>query len=257
MSTSAEMISIIMPAYNSARYISASIASVQAQTWKNWELIIIDDCSTDKTSEIVTSFVVSDPRVRQIKNNENSGVAQSRNIGIANASGDWIAFLDSDDCWTPDKLSQQMNFARKHMAEFTFTGSAFMDENSYPLSHYLSVPNKVSYKELLKQNIISCSSVLIKQKLLLAYPMSSDDMHEDFAVWLQILKDKEIYAYGLDQPLLIYRLSSSSKSGNKLKAARMTFRVYRYIGLKLPAAIYYWGCYTVRSLLKYRKLHDK
>lgn len=257
MSTSAAMVSIIMPAYNSARYISDSIASVQAQTWTNWELIIIDDCSTDQTAEIISSFAMSDSRIKQLTNKVNSGVAQSRNTGIANALGHWIAFLDSDDCWTPDKLARQIAFAHKQAAEFTFTGSAFMDENSSPLSHYLSVPQKVSYTELLKQNIVSCSSVLIKRNLLLPYPMASDDMHEDFAVWLQILRDTKICAYGLDQPLLIYRISASSKSGNKIKAACMTFRVYRFIGLKLPAALYYWGWYTVKSLFKYRKLRGK
>lgn len=247
-------VSIIMPAYNAARYITDSISSVLAQTWNDWELIIIDDCSTDHTPDIIAAFEKTDSRIKHIRNNQNSGVAHSRNFGIAKATGIWIAFLDSDDCWTPDKLTMQLAFTQQQQADFTFTGSAFIDEKSQPLPHYLSVPEKISYTMLLKQNIISCSSVLIKRKLLLPYPMASDDMHEDFAVWLQILRDNTACAYGLNQPYLIYRVSSSSKSGNKLKAARMTFRVYRYIGLSLPASLYYWLWYTVRSLLKYRKL---
>ncbi|MCD7909869.1 MAG: glycosyltransferase family 2 protein, partial [Clostridium sp.] len=159
-----------------------------------------------------------------------------------------------DDCWAPEKLPLQLNFAHHTQASFTFTGSAFMDEYGNRLSHELAVPEQVTYHQLLKQNIISCSSVMIQKDLLLQYPMGSDQMHEDFAVWLQILRDNHLTAHGLNLPLLIYRLSASSKSGNKLKAAQMTFRVYRHVGLSFPGAVYYWCWYTVRSLQKYRRI---
>lgn len=255
MSTHNEKVSIIMPAYNAKRYITASISSVQNQTWENWELIVIDDCSTDDTHEIISKFVTSDSRISLIKNSKNSGVAVSRNNGVQHAQGDWIAFLDSDDCWAPEKLERQLTLAHAHHASFTFTGSSFMNEQGEILGYYLSVPEQITYRELLKQNIISCSSVLIRKELILPYSMeSSEHMHEDFAVWLKILRDYQIPAYGLNQPMLIYRVSASSKSGNKIKAARMTFRVYRYIGLSLPLAIYNWFYYTRRSLRKYRRL---
>ena len=174
------------------------------------------------------------------------------------ARGDWIAFLDSDDVWEPEKLAAQIEFAHQKGAEFTFTGSAFMDVDGKRRSYYLAVPEKVSYRQLLKQNIISCSSVLIRRSLLLEYPMEqSGVLHEDFAVWLRILREKHIYAYGLNQPFLIYRVSAGSSSGNKWKAARMTFRVYRYIGLPLVAVLYYWLCYTKRSFFKYKNLKVK
>lgn len=252
-----DLVSIIMPAYNAEQTLSASIDSVCAQTCSNWELIIIDDCSTDKTPVIIRKYENQDPRIRHIRNFQNQGVAKSRNAGVNCAVGNWIAFLDSDDCWEPEKLAQQLNFARKRNAAFTFTGSAFVDESGKRLAHCLSVPESITYRQLLKQNIISCSSVMIQTNLMLHYPMDSDRMHEDFAVWLQILRDRNIKAYGLNHPLLIYRLSASSKSGNKLNAARMTFRVYRYIGLSYPAALYYWGWYTVKSLLKYGKLKGR
>lgn len=254
MAIPTESISIIMPAYNAARTISQSIDSVLAQTWQNWELIIVNDCSNDETEEIILAYESRDTRIRHIKNIKNVGVASSRNLGVRQATGQWIAFLDSDDCWEPEKLSLQLNFAQQQQAIFTFTGSGFMDEKGHRLSHELIIPEQVTFRQLLKQNVISCSSVMIQRSLILQYPMGSDHMHEDFAVWLQILRDTHINAYGLNQPLLIYRLSASSKSGNKLKAAQMTFRVYRHIGLSFPAALYYWCWYTVRSLRKYHHL---
>ena len=173
------------------------------------------------------------------------------------AKGEWIAFLDSDDCWAPEKLQKQLAFAKANHCSFTFTGSGFMDENGNRLSYYLPAPKRLAFRQLLKQNLISCSSVLIRRDLLSHFPTDSERMHEDFALWLQILKERTPTAMGLDEPLLIYRLSAASKSGNKLKAACMTFRVYRYVGLSLPAAIYYWGWYTVRSLRKYGKLKGR
>lgn len=249
------MISIIMPAYNAERYIEESIQSVLQQSYSDWELILIDDCSTDQTSQIISNYANQYSNIHVHRNPENLGVAESRNLGVSLAAGEWIAFLDSDDCWHPDKLRLQMELADSTHARFLFTGSAFMDENSQPLDYYLPAPKTIQYHELLKQNVVSCSSVMMQKELIIQYPMKhASAMHEDFAVWLRILRDKQICAYGIDQPLLIYRISSGSKSGNKLKAAIMTFRVYRYLGLSLIPAGYYWMCYTIRSLKKYRHL---
>lgn len=249
------MISIIMPAYNAAHYIEEAIQSVLKQTYTDWELLIIDDCSTDQTREIAESYAHAYPNIHYHRNKENCGAAETRNYGITLASGEWIAFLDSDDCWAQKKLELQIRTAQEKQAQFLFTGSAFIDEKSQPLNYYLPAPVSIGYRELLKQNVISCSSVMIQKKLIQKYPMKhASKLHEDFAVWLQILREQHIYAYGIDQPLLIYRISTHSKSGNKLKAAVMTFRVYRYLNLKLFPACYYWICYTIRSLKKYRHL---
>ena len=252
------MISIIMPAYNSEKYIEKAILSVCRQDYIDWELIVIDDCSTDSTAEIVKKMAKSDSRIRYIKNSRNRGVAKSRNRGIASALGEWIAFLDSDDCWSSDKLSQQMNCALQNHAHFIFSGSAFMDQSGRKLQYYLRVPKKITFYELLKQNIISCSSVLIKKELLEQYPMRcSKNMHEDFAVWLQILRDTGEPAYGVNRPLLIYRITPGSKSNNKIKAACMTYRVYRYIGLSSAKSLWYWMHYSIRSLKKYSKIKGR
>lgn len=252
-----EFISIIMPAYNSEKYIAQSIESVLAQTWTQWELLIIDDGSFDRTAQIAGSYASSYPQIHFSQNKQNLGVARTRNAGIRQAAGPWIAFLDSDDCWAPEKLEKQIQLSRSSAADFLFTGSAFMDENSQPLSHQLSVPSRIGYRQLLKQNVISCSSVLIKKELLLPYPMKGDNLHEDFALWLQILRDRRICAAGINEPLLIYRISTSSKSGNKKKAALMTYRVYRFIGLNPAAAFYYWCWYAYLSVRKYKKIRKK
>ena len=250
-----EKVSIIMPAYNADSYIREAILSVQKQTWKNWELIVIDDGSSDHTVQTVTEFSSKDSRIHLLQNSSNLGAAASRNHGILYATGFWIAFLDSDDAWDSNKLTHQIHYAHQKQAIFTFTGSAFMDPSGEPLDAYLHAPETVQFRQLLKQNVISCSSVLIKRDLILPYPMAkSGFMHEDFATWLMILRDYKIAAYGLDEPLLIYRLSPTSSSGNKRKAAQMTFRVYRYIGLPWCIALYYWLWYAGKSLFKYRKL---
>lgn len=250
-------ISVIMPAFNAEKYLKEAIESVLAQTYSLWELIVIDDDSRDATAEIVREYQKQDSRVRYLKNKTNSGVSESRNRGVREAKGQWIAFLDSDDRWTPEKLERQLSFAEQHNARFAFTGSGFIDDDGRALSYYLSVPMKISYRQLLKQNLISCSSVLIRKELMLKNPMPSGDMHEDFAAWLGILKTTGVDAYGLDQPLLLYRVSPQSKSGNKRKAAKMTYRVYRYIGLSVFEAGYYWVWYAVRSLRKYRGIRGK
>ena len=132
----------------------------------------------------------------------------------------------------------------------------FVDGYGKKLTSVLHVPEKVDYERLLKQNIISCSSVLIKRSLMLRYPMPCiNDIHEDFATWLQMLKDENIVAYGIDEPLLIYRITRSSRSGNKWKAALMTFRTYRFIGLGVYASIKCWLFYALRSMRKYRKIN--
>lgn len=249
------MVSIVMPAYNAQDYIQEAIQSVLQQTYTEWELLVIDDASSDRTAEIVNQLVRKDSRVHYIKNKANIGAAESRNRGVELAKGQWIAFLDSDDCWHPDKLKRQLDLAEKHRAEFVFSGSAFMNKDGRRLEYYLAVPEQISYSQLLKQNIISCSSVLIKKSLIADFPMKhAEDMHEDFAVWLQILKNRNLQAFGINEPLLIYRITAASKSGNKIKAARMTYRVYRYLGLSVFEAIYYWLWYVCRSLRKYKSL---
>ena len=249
-----ELVSIIMPAHNAEAYIAQAIESVLAQTWKCWELIIVDDASSDHSYEIAEAYAQKYTQIRVLKNKENQGTAGTRKKGIRQARGSWIAFLDSDDCWESVKLERQLAAAGRYTADFVFTGSSFMDERGNPLEGQLFVPEQVGYRQLLKQNIISCSSVLIKKKLLIRYPMEEGAFHEDFLLWLRILRGTGIIAAGINEPLLRYRINPSSKSGDKKKSALMTYRVYRVLGLGRVQAGYYWCWYAWRSWKKYRRI---
>ena len=245
------LVSIIMASYNADKTISAAIKSVIAQTYTNWELLVVNDCSTDNT--LVVSETFDDPRIRIINNVNNLGVSETRAEGLAEARGDWIAILDSDDKWRPEKLQKQIDLIRKTNAELVYTGSGFMNENGIIRDWVLHVPPFLTFKRLLKQNLISNSSALVKKELYRRFYAYGDNMHEDYAIWLGITKSG-IKAYGIDEPLLIYRISKSSKSSSKIKAAKMNWNTYRYVGLSLTTSFYYMCWYTINGLIKYKHL---
>ena len=225
------LISIIMAAYNAEKTIEQAINSVLSQTYPDFELLVVNDCSTDKTAMLAEAIVKKDDRVRLISNEKNSGVSYTRKHGLEETRGEWIAILDSDDAWKPEKLEKQIALQEKTNADLLFTGSAFMDADGKPIDWYLAAPAEVTYRQLLKQNVLSNSSALVR---------------------------KELYtkAYGVDEPLLIYRIAKSSKSGNKFKAAKMNWNTYRYIGLNPIEAAYYECWYMVNGFLKYRNIRD-
>ena len=249
------LISIIMAAYNAEKTIEQAINSVLSQTYTNFELLVVNDCSTDRTAELVKSIAAKDSRVRLISNVKNNGVSYTRKHGLEEAKGDWIAILDSDDAWEPEKLEKQIVLQRRTNADLLFTGSAFMDSEGHPIDWCLHAPKEVTYRQLLKQNVLSNSSALVRKELYAKYYAIGDGMHEDFAIWLSILKEGK-KAYGVDEPLLIYRIAKSSKSGNKVKAARMNWNTYRYVGLNLMEAIYYECWYIFNGIRKYRNLRN-
>ena len=246
-------ISVVMPAYNAERTLKESVHSVLSQTYENFELIIVENGSTDNTKKLLKTF--QDSRIRAFYLSENKGASYARNYAIRQAAGEWVAFLDSDDLWTREKLEKQVSFMeRNDWPLLSFTGSSFIKNNGDSLNYILHVPSTVCYEELLKQNVVSCSSVIARRDILLDHPFPEEKViHEDFAVWLSILKEGSC-AMGLDEPLLIYRLNENGKSSNKAKAALMNWHTYRYIGLSLPKAFSSMVSYTIRGLKKYRHL---
>lgn len=251
------LVSVIMLAYNAEKTIEDSIKSVLSQNYKEFEYIIINDASTDRTEQIITDYMNKDCRIRYHKNLKNSGVAFSRELGISLSAGEYVAFIDSDDIWMENKLSEQVSFVEKNEdAEFVFTGSRFIDGDGDVKQFTFNVPETVTYSELLKQNVISCSSVLVKREYLEGVFVPDDRMHEDFVAWLNVLK-RGIVAYGINKPLLIYRLAFNSRSGNKIKAAKMTWLVYKHIGLNVFLRIYYMSFYAARSVKKYFGIYRK
>lgn len=248
------LISIITPAYNSEKYIESTILSVINQTYKNWEMIIIDDSSKDSTHDIISRYNIIDSRIRVISLEKNSGVSNARNIGISKAQGSWIAFLDSDDIWQPTKLEKQIELINREKVEFVFTGSSFIDSENKPLGTVFEVPEKISYKKLRNHNVISCSSVLINKRFFSEFMMENDGMSEDYALWLKIL-NTGIDAYGINLPLLVYRISSSSKSGNKFKSFGMAYKVFRLLGYNIVRSTYFTMRHLFASFKKYKKIY--
>lgn len=247
------LVSIIMAAYNAEKTIEQAIDSVLSQTYTNFELLVVNDCSKDRTAELVKGIAATDGRVRLISNVKNSGVSYTRKHGLEEANGSWIAILDSDDAWAPEKLEKQIELQNRTNADLLFTGSAFMDADGHPIDWYLHAPAEVTYRQLLKQNVLSNSSALVRKELYARHYAVGDGMHEDFAIWLNILKEGK-KAYGVDEPLLIYRIAKSSKSGNKIKAAKMNWKTYRYVGLNPIEAAYYEGWYMIKNVIKYTNL---
>ena len=251
-----DLISVIMPAYNCEKYIAEAIQSVLNQTYIDFELIIIDDCSKDNTLDIIKDFKSKDSRIKVYESSENSGVSKTRNRGIFESSGEWVAFLDSDDIWDNKKLEKQIKYAKKINAGFVFTGVSYIDENGNKYTGIFDAPVRVSYKELLKQNVISCSSVMIKKSYFSDFniKMENDDIHEDFCAWLKILRNID-FAYGVNEPLLIYRISKKSKSGNKIKSLKMAYKTYRFINISRIKSCLLMFFYIVRNLKKYRNIN--
>jgi len=241
------MISVIMPAYNAAKTIQASINSLIAQTYEDWELIVIDDRSSDGTLEAIKQIAKLDSRIRYCANESNLGTGQTRNRGLTFSKGAWIAFLDSDDLWCEDKLEKQMSFIAKTGALITYTATAYINESGRLSRYSLRARYQLSYHALLRRNIMSCSSVMVHKAVMMPFP--DGDISEDYAVWLQILK-KGNYAYGIDEPLLIYRMSAHSKSAKRLHAARRTYNAYLDVGYGSFVARLLTLRYAIHSIVK-------
>lgn len=245
------LVSVIIPAYNAEKVVSQAVESALAQTYKNIEVIVIDDCSKDGTYSVLSKLAETDNRLKIYRNENNSGVSETRNRGVGLAEGEYVAFLDSDDVWYPEKLEVQVKLALEYPdCPLFYTGVAHMNSEGKKYGYVLPVPEYVGYKALLRQNVIICSSVMAKKDVLLRYPFRHDEMHEDFAVWLQILRDVGD-ARGEPEPYLCYRVASGTKSSNKVKSALMTWRVYKYVGLNVFQRLYYMPCYIFTGIKKY------
>ena len=205
-----DIVSIITPVYNAESFLEDTVNSVLKQTYQDWEMILIDDCSTDKSREIMEKLALMDDRIVPIYSEVNEGVANSRNKGIEKAKGRYIAFLDSDDLWKPNKLEEQVKFMKSKDIAFSFTGYEFINEDGERLGKIISIPSKVTYNELLKYNCIGCLTVMIDKKKVDKIEMPKLK-HEDFITWLSILK-KDIDAYGINENLASYRKRTGSVS---------------------------------------------
>ncbi|PFP23163.1 glycosyl transferase [Bacillus sp. AFS073361] len=250
MSPQQPLISIITPSYNSSLFIEQTITSVRKQTYQNWEMIIVDDCSTDNTPEILEQIEKEDERIKVIYLNQNGGAAVARNIALQNAKGRYVAFLDSDDCWKPEKLQKQYSFMQTNYYAFTFTGYELITNDGVLLNKQIPAPEQITYNDMLKNTIIGCLTVMIDRKTVGHFQMPNILTRQDLATWLAILK-KGFNAYGLNENLAEYRTGNPSISRNKWKAAKMNWFVYRKVEkLNVIKAFWCFSHYAFHALLK-------
>jgi teichuronic acid biosynthesis glycosyltransferase TuaG len=245
-----ELVSIITPSYNSSAFIRHTIESVQNQTHSNWELLIVDDFSTDDSVEIIKHYSESDNRIILICLGNNVGAAEARNIAIRNAKGKFIAFLDSDDLWRPEKLERQLSFMKIENYAFSFTSYQRIDQEGIRILNEIKAPKEISYKDLLKNTIIGTLTVMVDREKTGYFEMPVIKSSHDFALWLQILK-RGFKAYGLQQSLSYYRIVKTSNTNDKLKASKDVWRVYRDIErLNILDSLYNFMGYVINASLK-------
>lgn len=247
--TNKPLVSVVIPAYNSELYISQTIQSVVTQTYTNWELIVVDDCSADRTKELVEAWVRRDSRIRLLACPENRGVAEARNAGIAAARGEWIALLDSDDLWVEEKLEKQLDLANSSGAKVIYCSYMLMrPDRETPFL----VPEETSFEHMLIKSVISCSTVLLHESIAKHYTFDKSYYHEDYVLWLTILQDGH-RAKGCREVLAKYRLLPASRSANKLRSAWKRWIIYRdYLHLPLLRRCWVFVQYALAGVKKYR-----
>lgn len=243
------LVSIITPAYNAETYIQEAISSVQAQEYQNWEMIIVDDCSTDATPNVVGRAAQQDARIRYERLKQNSGAAVARNRALELAQGRYVAFLDADDRWKPNKLVRQLEFMRQNGYGFTFTGYEIIGRTG---GGFIQVPKSQNYVDALKNTAIGCLTVIIDRAQSGNFQMPNYRRGQDHLTWLMLLK-AGMTAYGLNENLAEYRKTGSgSLSGNKFKALKRQWHNYRKVeALPLLPCCYYYLCYIVNALKKH------
>lgn len=242
------MISVIIPAYNCRKTIEKAVESALIQDVP-LEILVIDDGSAESIDDLMEQYA-TDSRVKYLKNEENIGVSATRNRGIEEAEGEWIAFLDADDYWAPGKLKKQIALLKDKQVVLCSTGRELMDADGNLTGRIIPVKENISYEDMLKQNWINNSSILVRKEVLIEFPLEADEVHEDYLLWLKVLK-KYKTACAVNEPLLKYRVDNNSKSGSKFKSARMTYKTYRKAGLGRWKSLKSFFSYAIAGFKKY------
>lgn len=251
MNKKKNLVSIVTPVYNAGPFIEKTIRSVINQTYQEWEHILVDDCSLDNSEEIIRNLMKEDSRIKYVKLSENQGAAVARNTGLENAQGQYIAFIDSDDVWKPQKLETQLVFMQENNYGFTYTNFEQVSEEGESIKPSVSLPERLNYSDLLKNTAIACSTVVIDRNKIGDFRMPLVRKGQDTATWLKILRSHD-YAYGLNNVLGQYRQVKGSISSNRLGALKRTWNTYyRIEQLPLPKAFYYF-CFYVFNAVKRR-----
>lgn len=249
------LVSVIMPSWNTSNFIAESIQSVIDQTYENWELIIVDDCSTDNTDEVVAKF--TDKRIRYFKNEKNSGAALSRNRALRDARGEWIAFLDSDDLWNPDKLEHQINFMNEHGYTLSYTEYEKIDEESKPLRIYVSGPEKVNKHKMYNYDYIGQLTMMYNAKKFGLIQIKDIKKNNDYAIRLQLYKKSDTCAYLLKENLAKYRIRKVSISHDRFRRKFKSHYDLFHMCDEKPAIIAAWyTCWNMFYGVLKKKIYE-
>lgn len=244
-------VSVIMAAYNSERYIREAVNSVLAQTYADLELLVVDDCSTDGTYDILQECAAKDARLQLLRNKCNQGCAPSRNRALAACSGSFVAFIDSDDVWQPQKLEQQLQFLQERGADLVYTNYRMIDDDGNLLKHR-SVKRTACLEDLLDENYINFSSPLFTRQSIGDLHFDSSWYHEDYVFLLQYMLQRPV-CLCLEQELVSYRVHPGSRSYNKLNAAWHRWKIIRhYLKYSYIDSLQYFIRYAVNGLRKYK-----
>ena len=245
------IVSVITPVYNSQEYISLTIDSMLAQTYKNIEFILIDDCSTDKSGEIIKQYCKQHCNIIYNKQKINQGAAVARNIALEFAKGRYVAFLDSDDIWKPEKTKKQIAFMEKKMIPMSYTAIEMIDENNQLVKSKRNVKTSIDYRLLLRNTMIATSSVIVDRSELGDFKMPLRRGGQDYATWLMLLRNG-IVAGGINEALVQYRLGRNSLSSNKLKSIKQVWEIQiRNENINKRMALYNVFCFGINAFRKY------
>ena len=246
------LVSIITPSWNVERFIDETVRSVQSQTMGDWELLIADDCSTDRTPDLIEAIADRDGRVKLIRQKRNGGPALARQAAIERAQGRFLAFLDSDDLWLPQKLERQIAFAQEKRAALSYTAFRRINEAGTETGRLIEVPASLSYEQLLKNTSIATLTALVDREVAGDIAMK-DEPYDDFCLWLSILKRGHI-AHGLNEDLARYRVRGSSVSSRRLRSAGWVWHIYRNVEqLPLLKSALCFAHWSSRAWLKRRQ----
>lgn len=248
-----ETVSIIVPVYNAEKYIVETMEHVVAQTYEDWELLLVVDGCGDDCARVIREYQKStgEKRLRLMVNEENMGAARSRNRGLLVARGRYIAYVDADDLWRPEKLERQLQYMREKQAAFVFTGYEFADEEGAGTGRVVHVPSRLTYREALKNTTIFTSTVMFDTQRIPREMLEMPEIKsEDTALWWKVLREGHT-AWGLDQNLVLYRRPRQSLSSNKLEAVRRIWNLYRRAeGLSVPYSLYNFCFWAWRAVMR-------
>ena len=246
-----DLISIVVPVYRAENYIEETLDCVRAQTYTNWELLLIEDCGPDRSRQIIEEYIrrTGDRRIRLLTHPTNLGAARARNLGVNEAKGRYLAYLDADDLWVPEKLEWELAFMKEQKAACVFTGYEFADENGVGTGKIVHVPTTINYKEALKNTTIFTSTVMFDMEQLSKEELQMPQIKsEDTALWWRILRGGTV-ACGLDENLVKYRRAGKSLSSNKIEALRRIWNLYRKAeGMSVPSSAWHFCFWAVRAV---------